>query len=160
MKTLKELYLEAARVAELEEQYPTIFPIRYKNNYYNAASLIKVYINWNAHRGEIEFALAIVEGKPVFKGDELWSLPNNFKFIADHTNDIGIWNKSLNGLSNGARFTECSWNPPKPRTVMVELLVEDAKEYARTNIEFEGSHSYGCLIGTVKACRKALEELK
>ena len=151
MKTLKELYLEAARVAGLEEQYPGIYPIKFRGRLYSSASLTLGIIKWMHHIDEIEFALAIVENKPCFRGDELWSLPNNFKFIADHTNDIGIWNKSLNGLSNGARFTECSWNPPKPRTVMVEMELTDVQYIANT-----GAISIPCF----NACRKALEELK
>ena len=140
MKTLKELYLEAARVAELEEQYPTIFTIRYKNNYYNAASLMNAYINWNAYRGEIEFALAIVEGKPVFVGDVLYYKTN------DESYGIRWYPTNVNHV-----FDSSSWNPPKPRTVMVELLVEDASYVANVG-----------LVNTkmVQACRKALENLK
>ena len=159
MKTLKELYLEAARVAELEEQYPTIFPIRYKNNYYNAASLMNAYINWNAYRGEIEFALAIVEGKPVFKGDALWNKTYNMIFIAEFITCAGIYS-SNNG--SGAVYVDCSWNPPKPRTVMVELLVEDAKYWTSYNTkELEETSKYNVASNSFyKACRKALEELK
>ena len=139
MKTLKELYLEAARVAELEEQYPTIFTIRYKNNYYNAASLMNAYINWNAYRGEIEFALAIVEGKPVFVGDVLYYKTN------DESYGIRWYPTNVNHV-----FDSSSWNPPNPRTVMVELLVEDAEALAR--------NSYSNSV--VRSCAKALEELK
>ena len=149
MKTLKELYLEAARVAELEEQYPTIFPIRYKNNYYNTASLINAYINWNSYRGEIEFALAVVEGKPVFKGDELWH-GSGSEFTVLRSNATTFFGESHNSACRW-EIANCSWNPPKPHTVMVELLVEDASYVANVG-----------LVNTkmVQACRKALEELK
>ena len=75
---------------------------------------------------DIEFPLAVVEGKPVFVGDELYcntrSVP--YKFIPtsyDHKTKLLVadvnWYLSVDGLS---------WSPPKPETVMVPLLREDA----------------------------------
>lgn len=69
------------------------------------------------------FAIAIVEGKPVFKGDELYAY--NRKLIAH-----SCYNTQKIYLSGGrvlADITMLSWNPPKPSTVLVELLLEDAK---------------------------------
>ena len=84
-----------------------------------------------------EFPIAVVEGKPVFVGDVLYCQgdkvivnPNTCSFR--HTNN---W----------------SWNPPKPKTVMVELLVEDADYW---------STCYAVNDRINAACRKALEELK
>lgn len=45
----------------------------------------------------------------------------------------------------------CTWNPPKPKTVMVELLIEDA-EYYRDSAYVNSALNI--------ACRKALEAIK
>lgn len=80
-----------------------------------------------------EFPLAVVEGKPVFVGDVLYDKRGDpCKMQAHHNLNWKYW----------------SWTKPKPKTVMVELTVEDANhllsEYAPvTNIHI--------------ACRKALE---
>jgi len=88
-------------------------------------------------RYEYEFPLAVVEGKPVFLGDELYYSKTGALIRAEHCN-FEICDKNY------------SWNPPKPKTVMVELLVEDAK-FIR---------DYGITSRVTGACRKALEELK
>ena len=61
-----------------------------------------------------EFHLGIIEGKQVFNGDVLYSKshPNGYKNF-----DV-IGDLSLYGFS---------WNPPKPKTVMVEFSIGDAK---------------------------------
>lgn len=59
-----------------------------------------------------EFPLAVVEGKPVFVGDELYC------------NDIKV---VIGDCDKGFLLPQYSWNPPKPKTVMVELLREDAE---------------------------------
>jgi len=84
---------------------------------------------------DCEFPLTVVEGKPVFVGDELYAACGNpFKVIS---------------IPKGVSLRDCSWNPPKPRTVMVELPVTVAESYSKDQ--------YGMLSS---ACRKALEELK
>lgn len=96
----------------------------------------------------VETALDIVEGKPVWKGDTLWHC--NRKFIADM--DLPDY------ISYMKNPNELSWNPPKPKTVMVELLVDDAKAYVTRLAAVVG---LDCADGRlVSACRKALEILK
>ena len=64
---------------------------------------------------DYEFPLAVVEGKAVFLGDKLYYEDYPTPSIVDD-----IWNPK-------GCFDAYSWNPPKPRTVMVELLREDAE---------------------------------
>jgi len=81
-----------------------------------------------------EFPLAVVEGKPVFVGDELWNVPNGFKFtVARKTcvnDELCLWNDAVHG-SIGGWLSDMSWNPPKPKTVMVELMREEAEYFRR-----------------------------
>ena len=151
MKTLKELYLEAARVAELEEQYPGIYPIRLTGCNYKARALIG-YANWEKCFTEIEFALSVVEGKPVFKGDELWH-GSGSEFTVLRSNATTFFGESHNSACRW-EIANCSWNPPKPHTVMVELLVEDAEYIAGKNYDIH------CERRIIEAVVKSLEELK
>jgi hypothetical protein len=82
---------------------------------------------------EYEFPLAVVEGKPVW-GDSLLYSENGTEY------DM----KKL--YVSPAVLKKLSWNPPKPKIVMVELLREDA-EYLANWIE---------PIRLANACRKAL----
>ena len=88
-----------------------------------------------------EFPLAVVEGRQVWEGDEMWK--------------------------HGAKFNVCcsadicgaSWNPPKPKTVMVELTVEDAEKYAEyANLKNSGFNPSALRVA--QAMKKALEEMK
>jgi hypothetical protein len=89
--------------------------------------------------GECELALTIVEGKPVFVGDELYSKINGWAYIINQHN---------------YDFANYSWNPPKPKTVLVELLVEDVEYYVGGRFETARN------ISVLNACHKALGELK
>ena len=62
----------------------------------------------NATPEEYEFALAIVEGKPVFVGDVLYD-SSGFRCTI--------------GLSDSFAWvtTNCSWTPPKPKTITVTI---------------------------------------
>jgi len=139
--TLSELYLEAARVAKMEESYPNIYPIRYERHNYKSKALIG-HASWEERFEEVEFALAIVEGKPVFKGDVLYYKDGS--------------SSGWHPCCSNQDFGTSSWNPPKPKTVMVELLVEDALAWSPMDEKIV-THIYGNLA---KACRKALGELK
>lgn len=98
-----------------------------------------------------EFPLAVVEGKPVFVGDELWSITNHFKIKVESTyaQTEGMTIAGDNG--NRMWITDATWNQPKPKTVMVELLREDAEKCANECV----SESRNMIID---ACRKALEK--
>lgn len=92
-----------------------------------------------------EFPLAVVEGKPVFVGDELWIIDDEcLGYGKRHVMQAQF------SIENPKRW---SWNPPKPKTIMVELLVEDVKLIANRNYVAD----FGRLA---KACHKALGETK
>lgn len=97
------------------------------------------------------FAIAEVEGKPVFVGDELYSVINGNKYTATEAG----W--AFDNWTHGpcASVENMSWNPPKPKTVMVEMLVEDAEYYA-ANESDRGQR----LDRHIAACKKALEDFK
>ncbi len=107
------------------------------------------------------FPIAVVEGKLVFVGDELYDR-TGVKFTAANTNQHALEGTSpefSGGVLEDIQY--CSWNPPKPKTIMVETLIDDAKYFA------SGSHSSVTLAEYDRmverrneACRKALEELK
>lgn len=59
---------------------------------------------------DIELALGIIEGKPVWEGDSLYTKEGVCFVVMADTIFVS---------------SEVSWNPPKPKTVMVELTVED-----------------------------------
>lgn len=71
-----------------------------------------------------EFPLAVVEGRAVFVGDVLYNTSakatDGSEFIVSYAT-VGLWNTE----GRGGFAKDLSWN--KPKTVMVELLVEDAK---------------------------------
>jgi hypothetical protein len=86
------------------------------------------------------FPIAVVEGKPVFDNDELYDGCGGKLIVRRHMNlDLAKW----------------SWNPPKPSTVMVEMLVEDAELLVMPD-------EIGCPDWhnrLSRACRKALDEI-
>lgn len=59
------------------------------------------------------FAVGIIEGRPCFVGDELFY--HGRKYIIDN--------------GQGGNFYGWSWNPPKPKTVMIELPFADVKNW-------------------------------
>ena len=65
---------------------------------------------------EYRASIAEVEGKPVFEGDELYGY-FGLKFKASKSFN---WNYQIESGDYPV-----SWNPPAPKTVMVELLRED-----------------------------------
>lgn len=84
-----------------------------------------------------EFALAVVEGKAVFVGDTLYDGEGG-QYIAN------------SGMSP-AQFAFASWNPPKPKTVTVEMSCDLAEWYATSNF---ASPEF---ISLTEQCRKALK---
>jgi hypothetical protein len=134
--TLAKLYEEAARVAKLIENTPIKMLSCIKHN----GRVCTYYPQFNSDPSEYEFCLAIVEGKPVFKGDHLW-----FPQYPSCQYVSGCWKYS--------NFIGASWNAPKPKTVMVELLREDAEAIASLN-----TYGFRQAQRVEDACRKALEE--
>ena len=63
-----------------------------------------------------EFPLAIVDGKPVFKGDRLY------------TSDGYLIEVGLYSTSQGVRLSwNPPWNPPKPKAICIEIPFDYAK---------------------------------
>lgn len=86
---------------------------------------------------DIELALGILEGKPVWEGDKIYCEGS----IVYATDCCAFNNPSW------------SWNPTAPKTVTIELLIEDAEQ-----IVYWHGNQYETRLKD--ACRKALEELK
>lgn len=112
---------------------------------------------WNFHK----FALGVVEGKPVFEGDTLYAGELQHVIVSKHPERDSLQcidpKKGLCDLP----IRYWSWNPPKPKTVMVELSLEEVEWYAKYENNMD---EYGCVskraIGFMDACRKALEGMK
>ena len=105
--------------------------------------------NYNSLQYDYEFPLSVVEGKPVFVGDKLFN-PRG---------DMITMHEGIPTTAKDGGIFDLSWNPPKPKTVMVELSFIAAENYARTNIDFyDSKNTHSDLVTVVKACRKALEQ--
>lgn len=88
----------------------------------NARPFVNV-INFQFDISDYEFALGVVECKPVWKGDKLWSrFFNKWVIISDQLTD-GYLKTNINEYSNVSIET-LSWNQPKPKTLMVDLPIE------------------------------------
>ena len=85
---------------------------------------------------EYRASIAEVEGKPVFEGDVLYS-PEGKQFKAHPYETM---------------FHFASWNPPRPKTITVELLREDAEYLASAVIR---PFDMGARV--VNSLRKALK---
>lgn len=100
-----------------------------------------------ASPSRFSFAIAEVEGKPVFIGDELYYFDR--KIIAG-----AVINGVIANAAGGMNYSpsSLSWNPPKPATVMVELPYDYARNRAAQNCTPDAT--------LVNACKTALEKLK
>lgn len=102
------------------------------------------YPSFVENDGHYEFALGVVEGKPVWKGDEVHTI--NGKHIASGNEADWFW-------------SQCSWNPPAPKTIMVELPIEDVEFYSNIKVaELLGTQYPNGRLEL--ACKKALESAK
>lgn len=69
---------------------------------------------FNQIPSDYQFAISIVEDKPVFIGDELyWKSGNNSKYKIKSITDDGWLVTDDNGIFH---IMGASWNPPKPKT--------------------------------------------
>jgi hypothetical protein len=109
---------------------------------------------------DYEFPLAVVEGEPVFVGDKLYDTLTGSSFTAErvstdhpgHRQGVACFYMATRGCIT--YVDKASWNPPKPKTVMVELTREDAEYLARL---MRMDVVYG-VRDINRACRKALGE--
>ena len=111
-----DLFREYARCVDMCEG-TMISPkacFKYDNRIYGLA--------WTGHPSfelepeKYEFALAIVENMPVWEGNCLYSKTSGQSYFAQ---------------SNCRNFEDLTWSLPKPKTVKIELLREDAEDIAR-----------------------------
>lgn len=93
---------------------------------------------------EYELARGIVEGKLVWEGDVHYD-KHGKKFIT-----CGDYTKEY--------LATCTLSPPKPKTMMVELLVEDVEYYADDEKELSFSEIMDLAGRRAEACRDALEK--
>lgn len=107
-------------------------------------------------QNDYQFALGVVEGRPVFEGDELY--PINFsgkvKVIGINKFDTKYFDV-INDKGDTVQLMCLTWNPPKPKTIMVELPIETAEWYAKNTYLNTYQPHY-----VAEACRKSLGELK
>lgn len=87
---------------------------------------------------DVELALGIVEGRPVWFGDTIWH---------SHYGEIILGVSTVLLAKDNAHCF--SWNQAKPKTVMVELPIRLAQCYA--------DNSHGAAYELSDACRKALK---
>lgn len=97
---------------------------------------------------EWQFAIAEVEGKPVFIGDELY-----IHGLGSFDGRVTASDKLFTQVST----SHLSWNPPKPKTVMVELTVDDAEQWAGLKNVPTSTRIYDDLASS---CKLALEKMK
>lgn len=108
---------------------------------------------------DIELAIGIIEGRPAFEGDEVFCptadpfvmQDGKRKLIVAAANAGCVYNITM---KDGGVFQAelLSWNTPKPKTVIVELPISEARHLSRYL-----SDSYN---ESRIAIKKALEELK
>jgi len=132
MKTRADLHREIAAVCDMIEgtdlELSHCFKVDGNKGY--------CFLNFEAVPSSYEPCLAIVEGKPVFKGDLLYYGYSGLQTFIQDKMSPEKW----------------SWNQPKPKTVMVEVQYNVAEKYAERN------PSSACYFSMAEACKKALEE--
>jgi hypothetical protein len=108
---------------------------------------IEAYVKFKGHQHKVievfyqsrpayyEFPLAVIEGQQVWADDWVYN-----------KNELMVKAKEM-----VAQYAPYTINPPKPKTVMVELLVEDARYIANTGAISVQLH---------EACRKALDNIR
>ena len=112
---------------------------------------------YNSDSSSYEFPLAVVEGKAVFVGDELWCEVSNHLFTVKRLCNEGkaFEYATIYGGRMCVSTDSVSWNPPKPETVVVELTIDEAEWYAHCRDEFGFVGKRACSF--MDKCRKALE---
>lgn len=153
-KTQSELFEAVARVCKIAEENDITDWWRGSWKYPGSRD---VYTNKPSLFSELhtyEFAIGLVEGKWVFSKDTLYR-PDCVPVIVDKAD----WD-SLAIIGTDCEIYDVkylSWNPPKPRTVMVEMLREDAefdagkRQYTFAEIEEYSERKH-------QSAKKALEK--
>lgn len=127
-KTQAELHREWARVLDMCEGTKVDRIDCFKYDYRQHKGCVHYFLA--GEPSAYEFAVAIVEGTPVFRGDELYHLNGGkhlVQVIERHKNGKLALRCVDAPYYDGDWLENYSWNPPKPKTVMVEMLREDAE---------------------------------
>lgn len=142
IKTRADLFEAAAKMMRMCDKAGIPYACKvggYRNEYAGG-------LNFRDEPSIYEFPLAIVENRPVFVGDELYSINSGEKLV--------IQKPFIDPCFTPAWCAMVSWNPPKPKTLLVELQYDDVKHFSL------------CICGgdtserLVVACRKALDSYK
>jgi len=142
-----DLHREYARVIDMCEGTGVIpfQAVKYRG------TLSKYFLEFSHPTEDYEFPLAIVESKPVFRGDKLYNR-NGSEFTAHKITKFGTGAIVNEGELIGDVPKFCSWTPPKPATITVELLREDAEDIRMWPLQ-----QYESLRNIKEACEKALK---
>lgn len=135
-----DLLIAAAESAKMQRDAGVKEPV-FKSNTGQIISIdtIQIY-NLVPHR---TFPISAVEGKPVFVGDTVYGKGDQYAYtVTDAWKDNALWES----------FT---MTKPKPKTVMVELLREDAEWLADT---WNAKNFRDCTIRIAAASKAALEK--
>lgn len=148
IKTRADLFEAAAKMMRMCDEAGICNTYKVKGILCAGEWQMNLPINFNYY----EFPIAIIEGRPVFVGDEVWftgsDILSPMKIVVKEADSRNFLADS--GVVYGRR--SISWNPPKPKTVKIEIPIEDA-EYLAT---YGGGH----IRNVVEACRKAVESSK
>lgn len=122
-----ELLRKQADMMDLAEKHGVstwTMLVKYRDSIYGDT---KAHFDFLVKGIKYQFALGVVEGKPVFTGDELYhERIGKVKVRGESGTFFKIVDEYGNEYKGSAYNPETfSWNPPKPRTILVELLVED-----------------------------------
>ena len=148
-KTQEQLHLEMARVCRMCEGTEVSV---WKCVKYEGIIFFKRAFDSIAE--DYEFAIAIVEGKPVFRGDELYlkSFPMSKKVKVIRADECRMFFSSE--ISNGFCLNEeFTWLPPKPKTLTIELPYDDVVHWTLL------SCTEGKRLNLSEACKKALDKI-
>lgn len=142
MSTLKEqadFFRKVTKLLEMCEKFGVDKPlVRYKGHgslLFDLEQALRA-IDYN----NFEFPLGVIEGKLAWEGDVAYYYGSRYTLTEAYI--------------NGTPYDKWSWTPPKPKTVMVELTVEDAEEW----LELANAYKvYGIYQNVANACEKALK---
>lgn len=152
IKSRADLFEAAAKMMRMCDEAGVDYVFKFDGVVYNT---IPHFVNFV---DKYEFPLAIVEGKPVFKGDKLYDSYGRLVNVEEAKKFDGDDAVSLRTDGRWYRLDSYSWNPPKPKTVMVEVEVVDAKLFIELFDKVsEGDHFANRIVRNFS---KALEESK
>ena len=165
IKTRADLFEAAAKMMRMCDE-AGIMNYQFKLDGMKDSALVNYTFNMEPPC-RYEFPLAVVEGNPVFVGDELYDQAG-IKYVAGFAKEQeAIWAKPdtpfLYGKSNSGQLYFCqlenaisfSWNPPKPKIIMVELPYADVEYWATFN-SLSTHHQKSANL--YDSCKKALEK--